>query len=378
VSRTAPESLASLILERALELGFDDAAIVPAEEPAHYGALREWLDAGMHGEMAYMARHAELRRHPGGVLPGARSVVAVSMSHRPEGDGGEAGGVARYARGADYHKLVRKRLAQLGELVREELGASGVPGAETRACVDSAPILERDLAVRAGLGWFGKSANVISQRLGSYLFLGELLVTAELPEVSRAAPDRCGTCTACIAACPTGAIVAPYRVDARRCISYLTIELRGSIPRELRAAIGDHLFGCDICQIVCPWNRKAPALREAAFRPRTEVAGLSAVELLGMDATRFEVISRGSPIRRTGRDAMARNAAVVLGNSCDERAVPALIAALEGDRSHLVRGHAAWALGRIGGREARAGLERAREREGDRSVREELEAALKE
>lgn len=378
MSRTAPPTLASLVLERALELGFDDAAIVPAEEPAHYGALRDWLAAGMHGEMAYMERHAELRRHPSGVLAGARSVVAVSMSHRPEGDDGEAGGVARYARGADYHKLVRKRLAQLGDLVRAELGTSGVPDAETRACVDSAPVLERDLAVRAGLGWFGKSTNVISQRLGSYLFLGELLVTAELPERARPAPDRCGRCTACIEACPTGAIVAPYRVDARRCISYLTIELRGPIPRELRAPMGDHLFGCDICQIVCPWNRKAPPLREAAFRPRPEVAGLSAVALLGMDPARFEVISRGSPMRRTGRDAMARNAAVVLGNSRDERAVPALVAALEGDRSPVVRGHSAWALGRIGGSAARAALAVARGSEVEASVREEIEAALAE
>lgn len=364
---------ASLILERARELGFDGVAIVPLEVPRHLDAFEAWLAQGRHGEMGYMARHRALRADPGELHPGAVSAVVVSMSHSPDPADDGPPGIARYARGADYHRLMRRRLARLGRFAEELLG----PGsASPRACVDSAPVLERDLAERAGIGWFGKSANIIDQRLGSYLFLGELFLGHDLPEVSRTAPDRCGRCTLCIDACPTGAIVAPYQVDSRLCISYLTIELRGPIPRRLRAPIGDHLFGCDICQVVCPWNRKAPPLSEAAFRPRETLRGLSAADLLRMTEREFDRVFAGMAVRRAKRATMARNAAVVLGNSGDPRAVPDLVAALRGDPSPLVRGHAAWALGRLGGQPARLALEMARIRESDAWVIEEIELAL--
>jgi epoxyqueuosine reductase len=237
--------------------------------------------------------------------------------------------------------------------------------------------MERDLAAQAGLGWFGKSTNVIDQSLGSYLFLGELLLGHELDTVVHEAPDRCGRCTACIDLCPTGAILAPYKVDARRCISYLTIELRGPIPRALRSAIGDHLFGCDICQIVCPWNRKARPLHEAAFRPRPEIEGLTAADLLRLSADEFAARFAGSPIRRAGRDGMARNAAVVLGNSGNPRVIPDLVGALRADASPIVRSHAAWALGRMApASSARLALELARMHEPVELVRREITQTL--
>jgi epoxyqueuosine reductase len=368
------ETTARLIVERAHELGFERAGIVALEPPRHLEELRRWLALGRHGEMAYMARHQEVRADPRRLRPGASSAVVVAMSHRPADDDGRPGGFARYARGSDYHRLIRRRLAELGRFVEGELG--GGAAVAPRAFTDSAPILERDLAQRAGLGWLGKSANVIDQELGSYLFLGELLVGRELPSLTRSAPDRCGTCTACLEACPTGAIVAPFEVDARRCISYLTIELRGPIPQELRPLVGDHLFGCDICQLVCPWNGKAPPLSEAAFRPRPELLGLSAAAVLRLDEREFDRIFAGMAVRRAGRAGLARNAAVVLGNAGDGRALPDLVAALREDPSALVRGHAAWALGRLGGESARAALELARLREPEADVGAEIAAAL--
>ncbi len=353
-----------LIVERALELGFDRVGIVPVETPSRYDAFERWLAADMHGEMGYMARNTALRRQPALLHEGALSVVAVAMSHNPDNDDGQSGGVARYARGRDYHKLMRRRLAQLGAFIDAELG----PGAcAPRPFVDSAPVLERDVAQAAGLGWYGKSTNIIDQSLGSYLFVGH-----GLEPITREAPDRCGTCTACIDLCPTGAIVAPYVVDGRRCISYLTIELRGPIPIDLRPLIGDHVFGCDICQIVCPWNNKAAPCSEAAFRARPELMGLSAADMLSLSDDAFDLLTRGSPLRRTGRTGLARNAAVVLGNSGDPQAIPSLIAALEGDPSPLVRGHAAWALSQFDAPKAGDALDRARARETDDYVLSEL------
>jgi epoxyqueuosine reductase len=358
------------IIERALELGFDRAGIIPLQPPQHIDALDQWLDSGFDGEMAYMAKHRDLRADPGALVPGARSIVVVAVNHRPPDDDGEPGGIARYARGADYHKILRKRLARLGRFIDDELGASPT---RPRACVDSAPVMERDLAEAAGLGWIGKNTNIISQELGSYLFLGELFVGHDLEPVTTEQPDRCGTCTACIDLCPTGAIVAPYRLDSRLCISYLTIELRGPIPRDLRPLIGDHVFGCDICQIVCPWNGKAPALTNEVFRPREELHGLTAADLLEISDGEFNHLFRGSAVRRTGRVGLARNAAVVLGNSGSDRAIAAVATAIREDPEPLVRGHAAWALGRLG---AIRPLETAAASETDAYVQSEIEAAI--
>lgn len=363
---------ARLIVERAHSLGFERVGIIPLAPPYRGEAFERWLGQGMHGEMAYMANRRELRLNPVDLHPGALSVVAVAMSYAPTEDDGQSGGIARYARGRDYHKVMRKRLAELGRFIDDVLGEGAV---QARPFVDSAPVLERDIAERAGLGWMGKSTNIIDQYLGSYLFLGELFVGHPLEPVGHEQPDRCGRCTACIDACPTDAIVAPYVVDGRRCISYLTIELKGPIPWDLRPLIGDHLFGCDICQIVCPWTQKAPGSHELAFRPRPEILGLSAADLLRLSESEFSATFVASPIRRTGRARMARNAAVVLGNSGSPRSVPGLIEALRTDPTSLVRGHAAWALGQIGTESALAALDLALISERDPVVRDELTRA---
>jgi epoxyqueuosine reductase len=283
------------------------------------------------------------------------------------------GQIARYALGDDYHDVMLARLKALLAEIRARYGEE-LPG---RAYVDSGPLLERDLAQRAGLGWWGKNTNLLHRHLGSYFFLGALLLGLELePDVPTTA--HCGTCTRCLDACPTQAFIAPYLLDARRCISYLTIELKGPIPRELRPLIGDWIYGCDICQEVCPWNRKAPPTREPAFQPREGLSAPELIPMLAMTDEEFRARFRGSPIQRTKRRGLLRNVAVALGNARDPAAVPALRAALERDPEPLVRGHAAWALGRIGGPAARAALRAAAATETDAYVSEEIALALAE
>jgi epoxyqueuosine reductase len=361
-------SLTQRILGRAHELGFALADIAPAIRLPHAERFEAWLEEGYHGSLGYMAEHAALRVDPRGVMPEAQTVISVGMLYgSPEG-----GHVARYARNADYHDVMRSKLASLAAFVRAEAGGR----AKTRSCVDSAPLMERDVALLAGLGWLGKSSCVIHPKLGSYLLLGELCVDLDLEVNSRVHPDRCGTCSRCIDACPTGAIIAPYVVDARRCIAYLTIELQGAIPRPLRALIGDKLFGCDICQEVCPWNRKAPPTPHAAFAPRADLQDLSVAGLLELDEARFRARFRRSPLWRSHREGLVRNACVVLGNSGDVAAVAPLTQALTHDPSPVVRGHAAWALGRfLPHPVAEAALRAASVRELDPDVLEELRAA---
>ena len=247
-------ALGRAVTARALELGFDRVAIGPAAPPEHGKELEAWLDAGYAGTMDYLERGRADRLDPARLLPGCRSVVAVAMSYNPgapsESDDWRA--VSRYARGRDYHDVIRPRLLELGAFIRTAAGGS----VTSRAAVDSSAVLERDLAARAGLGWIGKNTNLLTPSLGSYFFIGIVLTTAPLPFDERE-PDRCGTCTACLDACPTRAFVAPYVLDARRCISYLTIEHRGDIEAELAGQVGEWMFGCDVCQEVCPWNRKA-------------------------------------------------------------------------------------------------------------------------
>lgn len=365
--------IASLIRERAAELGFARVGIVPVGPMRHAGHFRRWLDDGFHGAMSYMEKRAEVRENSALLEPWARTVIAVSAPYAAPGDTHDpAAPWARYALGDDYHEVLWDRLEALAAFVRAETGAELV----ARPATDSAPVLERNLAVDAGLGWLGKSAMVLDQEWGSYTLLAELFVDVELDPDATERPDRCGTCSDCIDLCPTGAIVAPYRVDARRCISYLTIETRGPIPRPLRAAIGLHVFGCDVCQDVCPWNRKAQRRPMEPLQPRNEISALDAAALLRMDAPRFAEVFRGTAIKRTRRKGLARNAAVALGNTGDRTWVGELVSALREHDEPLVRGHAAWALGALGGGLARLSLELQIGCERSPYVREEIRAAL--
>ena len=337
----AGASLALAVKDRARELGFDRVAIGPATPPRHGEAFERWLSSGYAGEMDYLARGRAARLDPTVLLEGARSVVAVALGYRPPTEGGGWEPVARYARGRDYHDVMRPRLVELGAAIRE------LAGMETRcrACVDTSAVLERDLAAQAGLGWIGKNTNLLDQGLGSFFFIGIVLTTAVLAADGEVA-DRCGSCTACLDACPTAAFAAPYVLDARRCISYLTIEHRGSIPEALRPGIGSWAFGCDDCQTVCPWNRRAPVTQETELAPRGDLEPLPA--LLRLDDAEYRARFKGSAITRAKRRGLLRNVAIVLGNRRDRSAVPALREAAD-DSDPLVSEAACWALGQIAG-----------------------------
>ncbi|HEX7089882.1 MAG TPA: tRNA epoxyqueuosine(34) reductase QueG [Longimicrobiales bacterium] len=418
MERTASD-LAARLKARALELGFDRAGIAAVKPSEHAAFYRAWLAAGRHGTMHYLARPdaVERRLDPQAAWPELRSALVVAQHYDPEGDDDAAADparavVARYARGRDYHKVIKPKLLSLLRWLEAEVGRE-LPAA--RAYVDTGPVLERELARRAGLGWFGRNTMLIHPRRGSYFFIGTLLVEVELEPDAPFEEDRCGTCNACVDACPTGALLgrdadgAPV-IDATRCISYLTIELRGPIPRELRPLIGNRVFGCDVCQEVCPWNSekfvgigvRGDARARAGDSPARLLGGsdsasgsdsgrhapgtgagtltgagteLRLVDLMGMDEAAWDAFSRGSAIRRAKRAGFLRNVAVALGNWGAPEAVPALVRALE-DPEPLVRGHAAWALGRIGSAGAREALISAVQRERDPFVLEELDAAL--
>jgi epoxyqueuosine reductase len=339
------DDLPDRLKQQARALGFDLAGIAPATPADGFDRLADWLARGFAGEMAYMHRHADARRHPHSVLPQVRSVVMVALNYNPPPDDVPAqtprARVARYARGADYHDVLRERLGRLLAWLQAQR-----PGCRGRAVVDTAPLLERDFARRAGLGWFGKNTMLLHKRLGSYFFLGALLTDVELCPDTPFTASHCGTCTACLDACPTGAFTGPGWLDSRRCISYLTIELRGPVPEDLRAGVGDWLFGCDICQEVCPWNRKAPAGRDPALAPRADLEHIDPAELLSLTQEEFRHRFRGIALMRARRRGLLRNAALVLGNAGDTRALPALRRALE-DPEPLVRDAAAWAIERI-------------------------------
>jgi epoxyqueuosine reductase len=362
-----PAALAARVKESGRRLGFDLVTVGPARPPDHGAAFQDWLDAGHAGDMAYLERSRDKRVDPDRVLPGARSVVACALSYFQGPAAAGPAGVARYAWGDDYHAVMGPRLRALADTV-----ARLAPGSAALGYVDTGPLLERDLAARAGLGWTGKNTMLLHPDLGSFFFIGIVLTTAEL-EPDAPLPDRCGSCTRCLDACPTDAFVGPYVLDARRCIAYLTIEHRGAIAAELRPGVGAWAFGCDVCQDVCPWNRRAATTGEtAAFRAR-EHPPLAA--LLALDEAAYRATFRGSPLKRARREGLARNAAVALGNGGAADSVPALAAAL-GHADPVVRGHAAWALGRLGGAGARGALLAARGREADAGVREEIEHAL--
>lgn len=344
--------MAARIRDHAHALGFGHVGIAGIEPgEADRAALRAWLDAGLHGTMDWMARHADLRERPDALVPGSLRVISVGLDYGRRDDAeawatladGERAYVARYALGRDYHKLMRNRLQKLAERVQAEIGPFGY-----RAFVDSAPVLERALARNAGLGWIGKHTCLIDRHGGSWFFLGELFVDLPLP-VDPPASAHCGTCTRCIEVCPTAAIVAPYRLDARRCIAYLTIEHAGPIPEDLRPLLGNRIFGCDDCQLVCPWNKFARRTDEPDFRARNRLDEATLAELFAWDEDEFLRRTEGSPIRRSGHERWLRNLAVALGNA---PATPDVLAALASRRNHpspLVREHVAWALARHGG-----------------------------
>ena len=353
----APSSLESALKERAFELGFDLCGIAAAVRPDGFDWLRRWLDRGFAGEMDYIPRREAAYEHPSGVLPPVRSVVMLAMNYgvawtpsseplletKQRTDEGvhSTGRIASYAHGTrDYHDLLRERLKQLADFLHEQR-----PGCRTRGCVDTAPLLERDFARLAGLGWFGKNTMLINKRAGSFFFLAALLTDVELKPDEPHHTSHCGTCTRCLDACPTDAFVEPYVLDARKCISYLTIELRDQpIPMELRSQMGDWVFGCDVCQDVCPWNRKAPTSNEPAFAPREQLQPLDLEWLLSLNDAGFESAFAGTPQHRTGRAALLRNAAIALGNSRDPHALPVLERATH-DSEPLVREAAEWGLG---------------------------------
>jgi epoxyqueuosine reductase len=348
VSNLTPDypKLAQQIKAWGKELGFSEVGITDIDLSKHEQQLQRWLDAGFHGSMDYMAAHGMKRARPDELIPGTQRVISVKMNYLPPDAGfaktlknKQKAYISRYALGRDYHKLIRNRLKKLGQKIEQEVGEYGF-----RPFVDSAPVLERQLAEKAGLGWRGKHSLLINKEAGSWFFLGELFIDLPLPVDNENTFEGCGKCVACITLCPTGAIVEPYVVDARKCISYLTIEHQGPIPEQYRTLLGNRVYGCDDCQLVCPWNRYGQITDERDFHPRTQLKDKDLLELFSWDETTFLKNTEGSPIRRIGHERWLRNLAVGLGNANFD---PGIVSALEqkiDGCSDLVKEHIQWAL----------------------------------
>ena len=368
-SKETSEKLDKIRL-KALELGFEGFGVAPPDVGESGEWFQQWLAQNYDGEMAYIKRGEAKRLDLNLVLPGVKSVICLSTPYftTPRTldylEEPETGDISNYALNLDYHDLIQPRLRQLEAYLVEVF-----PGCQTKGYVDTGPILEKPLAEKAGLGWIGKHTNLLTKGVGSYYFLSEILVDVALP-LSGAAQNHCGTCTACIDICPTRAIVAPYILDSRKCISYLTIELKGAIPHEFRKAMGNRIYGCDDCQIVCPWNSFAVATEEPAFQEREGVKGL--IELMELDEEGFRSRFRKSPVKRIKRRGLLRNVAVALGNSGQMEAVPALTEALS-DPEPLIRSHAVWALGELLGKEVLEAVESCLMEETDDLVLNEVE-----
>jgi len=380
-SDRTPTTLANHVRNAALQTGFDLVGISAAVAPTGFEHLQAWLSRNYEGEMQYMRRREDAYEHPDGVLPGTKSVIVTALNyHAATSDdepnnaspnGAATGRVASYANGtADYHNVIRRMLKQLGAALHE-----AVPGCRTRPVVDTAPLLERDFAKIAGLGWFGKNTMLINKHAGSWLFLGALLTDVELEPDAPHDTSHCGTCTRCLEACPTDAFPEPFVLDARKCISYLTIELRDQpIPHELRDGMQDWVFGCDVCQDVCPWNRKSSDTTVTEFQPADDLSPLDLRWLLSLNDDEFRQRFRKTPFDRPGRSGLLRNAAIAAGNSGDVSLIPPLVQCLT-DEEPLVRGAAAWALGKLGGEAASDALRNAAMIEANRDVHAEIESA---
>ncbi len=330
----------------AMEAGFDVLGIVGVDELPDLGeVLASFVEAGRHGDMGWLEEHMERRRHPLGLWPDVRSVIMLGMNYGPEDNPLPAlehktnGIISVYAKGKDYHTIINKRLKRVAGWLHRETGA------QVKIFVDTAPVTEKPLAVSAGLGWQGKHSNVVSRNFGSWLFLGAIFTTHELP-TSEGTSDHCGGCQRCLDICPTDAFVEPYQLDARRCISYLTIEYKGHISRELRQKMGNHIFGCDDCLAICPWNKFAQLAREQRFHARPECDNPALRDLLKLDDAAFRERFKGTPIKRAGRDCFVRNVLIACGNSGDDSLVPQIEPLLK-DAAPVVRAMAVWALGRL-------------------------------
>ncbi|MGY4106940.1 tRNA epoxyqueuosine(34) reductase QueG [Aeromonas encheleia] len=353
MTATELQQLAQDIKLWARELGFDQVGITDTDLAVEEPRLQAWLDAGYHGSMDYMARHGMMRARPHELLPGTLRVLSVRMNYLPFEAGFAAtlrdptlGYISRYALGRDYHKVLRNRLKQLGERIEQRCETLG-----WRPFVDSAPVLERPLAAKAGLGWVGKHSLLLNEAAGSFFFLGELLVDLPLPMDAPVEKEQCGKCVACINICPTGAIVAPYVVDGRRCISYLTIESDEPIPLELRPLLGNRIYGCDDCQLICPWNRYADVSPEPDFNPRPNLHRPPLLDLWQWSEAEFLKHTEGSPIRRIGYQRWRRNLAVALGNGPATKAVSDALQQALGTAEPMVAEHIEWALATLAQRQ---------------------------
>lgn len=361
------------LVARAQEAGFDVIRITrPDATPEAAQRLRDWLARGRHGEMTWMEGTEERRGRPDILWPDVRSVVMLAMNYGPDEnplallDRRDRAAISVYAKNRDYHDLVKSRLKQVARWLAE------TSGAEVKVFVDTAPVMEKPLAQAAGIGWQGKHTNLVSRDFGSWLFLGSIFTTFDL-EMDEPHEDHCGECRRCLDICPTSAFPAPYELDARRCISYLTIENKGAISREFRKAIGNRIYGCDDCLAVCPWNKFADAAREASFHARDELRAPLLADLATFDDAAFRAFFSGSPIKRIGRDRFIRNVLIAIGNAGDASLLPLVLAHLA-DASPLVRAMAVWALGELAPHEARARAADASMREEDESVKEEWNA----
>lgn len=371
-------TLTEQIKAHAQRLGFELIGVTPAEESQTIRLYEKWLENGYAGEMGYLEKHLQLKRDPRHCLPEAKSVISLAINYytldpaQALVENPSRGQISRYAWGDDYHEIIRAKLRKLAAFIDE----TGSKKLKQKIYVDTGPIIEREYAQKAGIGWIGKNTNFINWQSGSWYFLAEILVSVELEYDWQLPRGSCGTCTLCIEACPTDAIVAPNVLDSRLCISYLTIELKDSIPRELRPQMDNLIFGCDICQEVCPWNSMATPATEPGFHPREENIAPKLLSLINMTQAEFSKRFKNSPIKRAKRRGFLRNVAVALGNWGNRRAVPALKRALDDDEA-LVRGHAAWALGIIGGKSAKEALDTRLRVETETQVIGEIKDALR-